>query len=83
MRKLLNEPTTSSPPCIVRANQVAHQFLVNGRGNMPSTSKRPVIPLEQKEIPPWYTLSVKNIVQEMSGNTKDNKIAGRDVWWSN
>ena len=44
IRMLSNDPTSSSPPCLVNANQVAHQLLVNGRGNMPSKPKRPVIP---------------------------------------
>ena len=43
IRMSLNDPTISIPPCLVCANQVAHQLLVNGRDNMPSTSKRPVL----------------------------------------
>ena len=43
IRKLLNHPTTSNPPCIDSANQVAHQILVNGTGNMPYTLKLPVL----------------------------------------
>ena len=39
IRKLSNDPTTSNPPCIVSANQVAHQLLVNGRGTMPSKQR--------------------------------------------
>ena len=31
-RKIYNDPTASKPPCLVTANQVAHQLLVNGRG---------------------------------------------------
>ena len=41
IRKLSNDPTSTNPPCLVNANQVAHQLLVNGRGTMP---KRPVLP---------------------------------------
>ena len=44
IRKPSNDPTTSNPPCLVSANQVAHQLLVNGRGTMPSKPKRPVLP---------------------------------------
>ena len=43
IRKLSNDPTTSNPPCLVSANQVAHQLLVNGRGTMPSKPKRPIL----------------------------------------
>ena len=42
--KLSNDPTSSNPPCLVIANQVAHQLLVNGRGTMPSKPKRHVLP---------------------------------------
>ena len=42
--KFSNDPTSSNLPCLVTANQVAHQLLVNGRGNMPSKPKRPVLP---------------------------------------
>ena len=44
IRKLSTDPTTSNPSCLVSANQVAHQLLVNGRGTMPSKPKRPVLP---------------------------------------
>ena len=44
IRKQTHGPTTSSPPCLVSEKQVAHQLLVNERGNIPSTSKRPVLP---------------------------------------
>ena len=44
IRMLSNDPTSSSPPCIVNANQVAHQLLLNGRGNISSKPKRPVLP---------------------------------------
>ena len=44
IRKLFNDPTSTNPPCLVNANQVAHQLLVNGRGTMPTKPKRPVLP---------------------------------------
>ena len=43
IRKLSNDPTTSNPLCLVSANQVAHQLLVNGRGTMPSKPKRHIL----------------------------------------
>ena len=36
-----NDTTASKPPCLVTANQVAHQLLVNGRGEMPTKPKCP------------------------------------------
>ena len=42
-RKLSNDPTISNPPCLVSANQVAHQHLVNGRGTMPFKPKCPLL----------------------------------------
>ena len=44
IRKLSNDPTSTNPPCLVNANQVAHQLLVNARGTMPTNPKRPVLP---------------------------------------
>ena len=43
IRKLSNDLTTSSPPCLVSANQVAHQLLDNERGIMPSKLKRTIL----------------------------------------
>ena len=42
--KRSNDPTSSNPSCLVTANQVAHQLLVNGKGTMPSKPKRTVLP---------------------------------------
>ena len=44
IKKLSNDLTTSNPPCLVSANQVAHQLLDNGRGTMRSKRNRPVLP---------------------------------------
>ena len=44
IRKLSNDPTSTNPPCLVNANQVTHQLLVNGRGTMPTKPKRTVLP---------------------------------------
>ena len=43
INKLSNDQTSPNPTCLVTANQVAHQLLVNGRGTMPSKPKRPVL----------------------------------------
>ena len=39
IRKLSNDPTTPNLPCVVNANQVAHQLLINGLGTMPTKPK--------------------------------------------
>ena len=62
INKLSNDPTSSKPPCLVIANQVAHQLLVNGRGTMSSKPKRPVLPEYNKGV----------------AALKNNKAAGRD-----
>ena len=40
-QKYLNDPIAPEPPCLVTANQVAHQLLVNGRGAMSTNPKCP------------------------------------------
>ena len=44
IRKISNDPTASKPLCLVTANQLAHQLLVNGRGKMPTKPKCPKLP---------------------------------------
>ena len=69
--------TSSSPPCLVNANQVAHQLLVNGRGNMPSKPKRPVIPETEagtSMVSPFSADEYRKGVATL----KNNKAAGRD-----
>ena len=44
IRKLSNDSTAINHPCLVNANQVAHQLIGNGRGTMPTKPKRPVLP---------------------------------------
>ena len=39
IRKIPNDSTAPKPHCLVTANQVAHQLLVNGRGEMPTKPK--------------------------------------------
>ena len=43
-QEVIFDPTFTNPLCLVNANQVAHQLLVNGRGTMPTKPKRPVLP---------------------------------------
>ena len=43
IRKLSNDPTSTNPPCLVKANQVAHKLFANGRGKMTTKPKRLVL----------------------------------------
>ena len=59
IRKISNDPSASTPPCLVSVNEVALLLIMNGRGNMLSRSKRPVPhPATEVDIP-WYTLLAK------------------------
>ena len=65
-------------PCIVRANQVAHQLLVNGKGSMPSKPKRPVLAPATKGD---YSMVIPFSEEEYRKGVailKNNKAAGRD-----
>ena len=77
IRMLSNDPTSSSPPCLVNANQVAHQLLVNGRGNMPSKPKRPVIP-ETEAGTSMVSPFSEDEYRKGVATLKNNKAAGRD-----
>ena len=78
INKLSNDPTSSNPPCLVTANQVAHQLLVNGRGTMPSKPTRPVLPPategDTSKVYPFSEGEYNKIVSAL----KNNKAAGRD-----
>ena len=43
IKHLSNNPTSPITPCLVSANQVAHQLLINSRGIMSNKPKRPVL----------------------------------------
>ena len=78
IRKLSNDPTTSNPPCIVSANQVAHWLLVNGRGTMPSKSKRHVLlPATEGDHSMVYPFSEEEYRKGVA-ILKNNKASGRD-----
>ena len=78
IRMLSNDPTSSSgPPCLVNANQVAHQLLVNGRGNMPSKPKRPVIS-ETEAGTSMVSPFSEDEYRKRVATLKNNKAAGRD-----
>ena len=77
IRMLSNDPTSSSPPCLVNANQVAHQLLVNGRGNMPSKPKRPVMP-ETEAGTSMVSPFSENEYRKGGATLRNNKAAGRN-----
>ena len=77
IRKPSNDPTTSNPPCLVSANQVAHQLLVNCRGTMPSKPKRPVLPpAPEGDYSMVYPFSEKEYRKGVA--ILKNKASGRD-----
>ena len=78
INKLSNDPTSTNPPCLVTANQVAHQLLVNGRGTMPSKPKRPVLPpATEGDTSKVYPFSEGEYNKGVAA-LKNNKAAGRD-----
>ena len=78
IRKLSNDPTTSNPPCLVNANQVAHRPLVNGRGTMSSKPKRPVLPpATEGDYSVVYPFSEEEYRKVMA-ILKNNKASVRD-----
>ena len=78
INKLSSDPTSSNPPCLVTANQVAHQLFVNGRGTMPSKPKRPVLPpAKEGDTSKVYPFSEGEYNKGVA-TLKNNKAAGRD-----
>ena len=59
INKLSNDLTSSNPPCLVTANQFAHQLLVNGIVPCHPSRSDLYYPQRQKEIPQRLTLSAK------------------------
>ena len=78
IKSISNDPTTPTPPCLVNANQVAHQLLVNGRGNMPTNPKRPIITtVEQSEQSLIYPFTEEEYRKGIA-TLNNNKAAGID-----
>ena len=78
IRKLSNDPTTSNPPCLVSASQVAHQLLANGRYTMSSKPKRPVRPpVTEGDYSMVYPFSEEKYRKGVA-ILKNNNTAGRD-----
>ena len=78
IKKLSNDPTTSTNlPCLVNANQVAHQLLVNGRGTMPTNPKRPVLPTVEG-IPSLVSAFSEEVYRKGMAALKYNNAARMD-----
>ena len=78
IRKLSNDPTTPNPPCLVNANQVAHQLLINGQGTMSTKPKRPTLLPIQEGTPTMAHLFSEEEYKRGIAALKNNKAAGRD-----
>ena len=75
-KSIFNDPTT--PPCLVNANQVAHQLFVNGRGNMPTKPNRPILTtVEQSEQSLRYPFTEEEYRKSIA-TLKNNKTTGID-----
>ena len=73
-----NDPTTPTSPCLVNANQVAHQLLVNGRGNMRTKPVPPILTtVEQSEQSLVYPFTEGEYRKGIT-TLKNNKAAGID-----
>ena len=72
-----SQKSLSNPPCLVTANQVSHQLLVNDRGTMPSKPKRPVLPpATEGDTSKVYPFS-KGKYNKGVAALKNNKAVGR------
>ena len=78
IKNLSNDLTTSTSPCLVNSNRVAHQLLINHRSTMPSKYKRPVLPTEAtEEVTLVYPFSEEEYRKEIAV-LKNGKAAGID-----
>ena len=76
IKNISNDPTTLS--CLVNANEVAHRLLVNGRVNMPTKPKPPIITtVEQSEQSLVYPFTEEEYRKGIA-TLKNNKAAGID-----
>ena len=71
------DPTSTSPSCLVNINQVAHQLLVNGRGTMPTKPKCLVL-LTVDGIPSLVSAFSEEEYKKFIAALKYNKAAGID-----
>ena len=76
--KLSNDLTTPNPTCLVNANQVAHQLLINGQGTMPTKPKRSILPPIQEGMPTMGHPFSEEEYRKGIAALKNNKAAGRN-----
>ena len=76
IKHLSNDSTSPIAPCLVNANQVAHQLLINSRGTMSNKPKRPVLsPTAEESM--VYQFSEEEYRRGIA-TLKNNKAAGID-----
>ena len=76
IKHISNDPTSPIVPCLVSANQVAHQLLINSRGTMSNKPKRPVLsPTAEDSM--VYSFSEEEY-QSGIATLKNNNAAGID-----
>ena len=78
IRKLSNDAITQNPPCLVNANQVAYQLLINGQVTMPTKPKRAILPPIQEGTPTMAQPFSEEEYKKGIAALKNNKAAGRD-----
>ena len=83
IRKISNDPTTPTSPCLVSSNQIAHQLLINGKGNMPTKPKRPVLPHALEGEPSLVYSFSEELYRKGTAVLKNNKAAGIDDVFNN
>ena len=62
--------------CLVNANQVARQLLINGQGTMPTKPKRPILPPIQEGTPTMAHPFIEEEYIKGIAALKNNKAAG-------
>ena len=78
IKTISNDPTTPTHPCLVNANQIAHQLLANERGNRPTKPKRSILTtVKQSEQSLVYPYTEEKY-REGRATLKNNKAAGID-----
>ena len=78
IRKISNDPTAPKPPCLVTANQVAHQLLVNGRVEMPTKPKCPKLsPISEDDSSLVFPFTEEEYKKGIAA-LKNKKAAGID-----
>ena len=74
IKHISNDPTSHIAPCLNSANPAGHQLLINSRGTMSNTPKRPVLlpTAEESMVYPFSDEEYRTGIATL----KDNKAAG-------